>query len=471
MIVGRTEETTQLRKFLDSGAPEFVALYGRRRVGKTFLINEFFHNEFAFQVTGIERGDKAVQLENFTNALRRYGSQLEARPSSWLEAFEALISLLETPPSDLRKVVFIDEMPWLDTDASGFLAALEHFWNGWGLRRSDLMLIVCGSATSWIMNALINSHGGLYNRVTRVIALQPFTLKECEDYYRAGNIAFNRRTIVESYLIFGGIPHYMSMIEGGTSLAQNIDRICFSRNALLRNEFARLYGSLFTAPEKAIEVVKALASRRRGLSRGEIIAATGLSDGGSLTKLLEDLDNCGFIRRYVGFGKKERGSLYQLFDQFSLFYLDFMGDRGTDEEFWSKTADSGRRHAWSGYAFEQVWLAHVTQVKKALEIGGVLTHTSAWQSRTSGQAAQIDLIIDRNDQVINICEAKFTNKPFVIDKTYAARLQDKLWAFAQETKTRKALHLVLLTTYGLQQNAHSGIVQKTLTLDDLFAAS
>jgi len=469
MLIGRQDEQRRLREYFGSMKAEFVAVYGRRRVGKTFLVTETFADAITFAATGSESSDKAVQLENFDNALRRYGSTHSEVPKSWPAAFELLIRLLEQKAADDRLVVFIDELSWFDTRSSGFIPALEHFWNSWGSAQSRLLLVACGSVTSWIMSNLINGHGGLYNRITGTIHLKPFTLRECEEFCQWRGLGLGRYQVVEAFMVFGGIPHYLGLLRPRLSFPQNIDALCFGKDALLANEFQRLYASLFENPEHPIAIVEALARRRMGLTRAEILAATGMNDGGTATKLLKDLEACGLIRSYVGFGMKKRALLYQLCDQFSLFHLTFMGDSGTDEQFWSKHYGRGGHNAWGGYAFEQVCLAHITQIKRALGISGVMANVSAWVSKSWRPAAQIDLVIDRSDHVINICEMKFSQLAFAIDKDYEAKLLNKLSAFANETKTKKALHLTLVTTYDVARNSHSGIVQDFLTMDDLFA--
>jgi hypothetical protein len=437
-------------------------------VGKTFLIREFFDNDFAFQVTGMENIGKHEQLQNFHTALMRQGSAASTQPSSWFEAFEFLIDLLEGKQSTKRKVVFIDELPWFDTHRSGFISALEHFWNSWASAHHEVMLIVCGSATSWMLNNLIKNHGGLYNRVTRTIALEPFTLKECEEYCKEQGLRYSRYQMIESYMVFGGVPFYLSLMESRLGFAQNVDKLCFEQGAVLRNEFSRLYSSLFKRPEHYVEAVRALSAKKSGLTREALSTALSFADGGTLTKILEELEQCAFIRRYYSFGKKKRDTIYQLIDPFSLFHLNFMEEADKDEDFWLKYSSKGSHNAWAGYAFEQVCFAHVREVKKALGISGILTSVSAWSSKVSTPGAQIDLVIDRDDNAISLCELKYSNKVFTIDADYERKLLHKRAAFEDETKTRKATHLTMVTTYGLRRNSHSGIIQSEVTMDDLF---
>jgi len=468
-IIGRKAEKKQLSDYLESKYPEFIAVYGRRRVGKTFLIKEYFGNHFAFYMTGMANTDMVGQLENFNESLRVYGDDSDASARHWFDAFLLLKKLLSDLPGNGKKVVFIDELPWLNTPKSKFLSALEHFWNSWASSRPDILLIVCGSATSWMLDNLINNKGGLHNRLTGQIALSPFTLGECEEYYRDRGLAMDRYRIAESYMIFGGIPYYMSLMKRRFSLPQNVDALCFSENGSLKDEFERLYASLFKHSENHIRVVETLAGKKRGLTRKEIENESGLSNGGGLTKILSELEQCAFIRKYRDFTLPRKGQYYQLADSFTLFYLNFMREQaGRDEHFWSVNYNNATCNTWRGYAFERVCMAHVRQIKSALGISGVSTALSSWRSKQSDPGAQIDLILDRADGVINLCEIKYANKQFLLNKTYDLELREKVESFREETKTTKALHLTMLTTFGLKRNIYSENIQSEIALDDLF---
>ena len=467
-IIGRYSEQRTMQQYVNSEAPEFVVVYGRRRVGKTFLVKEFFKQTFTFYVTGLAKAKKEEQMENFNASLRSYGKMPYPQEKSWINAFRQLIHLLQNSRKKGKKVVFIDELPWFDTPRSGFLTGLEYFWNSWASTQPDILLIVCGSATSWMINKLLKNRGGLYNRVTRRMLLAPFTLGECEDFFRHKKIVMERREIVGSYMIFGGIPFYLNMFEKEYSLAQNVDKLCFSENGGLKDEFASLYASLFKHAENHIKVVNALGKKTKGLTREEIIEESNLQ-GGGLTNILEELEQCGFIRTYKAFDKKNKDRLYQLIDFYSLFYFNFIKDsKQNDEHFWTNLIDNAKHRAWSGYAFEQVCLAHIKQIRQKLGISGVVTYTSSWRSRNSKPGAQIDLIIDRNDSVINLCEIKYAKGEFVIDKKYYETLCNKRNTFISETKVRKAVHLTLSTTYGIKQNEYSGHIQSEVKMEDLF---
>jgi AAA+ ATPase superfamily predicted ATPase len=467
-IVGRIEQKAKLDAYIAGDKSEFVVVYGRRRVGKTFLIREYLENKFVFQMTGLANASMKQQLINFHASIQKYSTLSLPYADTWFNAFQQLSELVEQSLSK-RKIIFIDELPWLDTAKSGFLSAFEHFWNDWASARKDILLIVCGSATSWITSKLLNNKGGLHNRVTRKMSIAPFTLKECEAYLKSRNILLNRYQIVESYMIFGGVPYYLSLFEKGLSLSQNVDNLIFKESGELRNEFNNLYSSLFKGHDNYVKVVEVLAKKAKGLSRDEIISLSKLSDGGGLSKILHELEECKFIRKYNALDKKIKGGLYQLTDFFSLFYFKFIQkNEYNDVHFWSSSIDSSQHRAWSGYAFEQVCLAHIDEIKSKLGISGIQCRTASWRSNSDEQGAQIDLLIDRKDQVINVCEMKYSTEEFSIDKNYNQILRNKVAAFRQESKTRKAIHITMVTTYGIKQNEYAGMIQSEVAMDDLF---
>ena len=461
--IGRIEESEQLKKLYDSRKPEFVVVYGRRRVGKTYLVNQFFKANFTFKVTGLAKKDRSAQLLNFGNALKRYGSPLCPIPTNWIEAFESLRILLENTAG--KKVVFIDELPFMYTRRSDLIAALEHFWNDWGCNCEDLLLIVCGSATSWITRKILKNKGGLHNRVTAKIYLRPFTLGECREYLREAGFRYEEKDIVECYMVMGGIPYYLSLLERELSLAQNVDRMFFRRKGKLDGEFENLYASLFENSGPYLKVIEALSKRNSGMTRKEIQEFTKLPDGGGLTTVLSDLDDCDIIRKYRAFGKKENDSVYQLTDFYTIFYYKFIKKYGTsDKDFWAYQVSTPTHNTWAGIAFEQVCLYHHLQIEKKLGISGILTETFSWRNAD----AQIDMVIQRADKVIDLCEMKWWDGQFTISKKYRAELENKIETFRSSLNLRRTLHLVFVTTFGLRRNGYSDIVQNEVTMHDLF---
>ena len=470
MIIGREKEQKVLLAAAQSEYSELVAVFGRRRIGKTYLIRETFGYKFTFQHTGLAKGSTKDQLFSFGISLRDAGYDDCPIPKSWLEAFSLLSHFLRDSP-DEKKIVFLDELPWMDTARSNFISAFEHFWNGWASARKDIVLIICGSATSWIINKVINDHGGLHNRVTQQIALQPFTLRECELFVQSKGIEMSRYQIAECYMVLGGIPFYWNLLEKGVSLSQNIDNMFFAKNGKLAHEFNQLYASLFKSSEQYIDVVRVLGNKKMGMTRDEILDAIHVQSGGTLSKVLDELEYCGFVRKYNGYGKKSKQAIYQLIDNYTLFYFKFIQrNENNDEHFWSVSIDSAMHRAWSGLAFERLCMMHTQQIKDKLGISGILSNVYSWRKEAdeNGDGAQIDLLIDRNDQVVNICEMKYSLSEFVITAEYEQRLRNKKAVFINSTNTRKAVHLTMVTTFGIHPNSHSGIIQNEVTLDDLF---
>lgn len=471
-FIARAKELEILERIDQSTQSEFVAVYGRRRVGKTLLIRHHYRDRIAFQLTALaSTSTTESQLLNFHLTLDELSETAKAAspPENWLYAFHRLKGYLSNLQTD-KKVVFIDELPWLDTDGADFIQALEHFWNSWASARDDIILIVCGSAASWMINNLINNHGGLHNRITERIHLHPFNLQETEELLKLKNPAIDRYQIVQLYMVMGGIPFYLNNVKGNESAAQNINRLCFSQTGLLRLEFNNLYLALFKNAESHIKIVRALATKAKGLTRKEIIELTKLSSGGGTTKILEELEQSGFIRKYTPFQKRKKSSIYQLIDFYTLFYLRFIEPSNPlDDNNWINAIDHPRHRAWSGYAYEQICLYHIQSIKKALGIGGVQTSIYSWRSSQKEDNVQIDLIIERRDRVINVCEIKFTTDAYSITKEYATKLRNKLGVFRSETGTNYAVWLTFISTYGLKNFVYwGGLVQHDLTMDIFF---
>ncbi|MDY5931967.1 MAG: ATP-binding protein [Candidatus Ornithospirochaeta sp.] len=476
-MIGRKKETKELNRLYESNKSELVAVYGRYRVGKTFLIDEVFSDRISFRHTGLSpessssKGLLYRQLEHFYNSLLLQGMPECNKPKSWSDAFLLLERHLIRIDDGSRQLVFIDELPWLDTPRSEFISAFEGFWNSWGCHRKNLMVIVCGSANSWILDNLINAHGGLYNRLTYVIKLEPFSLGECKDYYESRNIRFSSYDIIQSYMVFGGIPYYMGYVDGEKSLAQNIDDIFFAHHAKLEDEFDRLFASVFNRPEFFKSIVSFLATRNSGYTRSEIITALGITDGSTITKSLHALIASSFIMEYVPFGFSKREIHYKLTDPFCLFYLQFIHNRTSiNEEFWSQNASSQRISAWRGYAFENVCFNHIKEIKMALGISGVISSVSAWSKKgDDSKGTQIDLLIIRNDNVINMCEIKFYSGLFEVDKDYYITLMTRENLLKENVSPKNTIRNTLITTFGLKRNEYSSVFSNVVVIDDLFS--
>lgn len=475
-IIGRKREQAELMKLYHSDRSQFVAIYGRRRVGKTYLIRELFKDDFAFYHTGvspIELSGKNIlsaQLIAFSTSLSRHGLDVDIVPKNWFEAFSMLRELLEKQSSDRRQVVFIDEMPWMDTPRSGFISAFEHFWNGWASGKDNIMLIVCGSASSWITDNLVNSYGGLYDRVTCEIQLSPFTLSETEQLLLDLGVTLSRYDISQLYMAVGGIPMYLSYVTPGESLAQSIDNLYFSKRGKLRMEFDRLFGSIFSKPEFYKRVVTFLAGRQSGYTRAEIMEGAQIRSGTTLTQVLKALEVCDFIECYHPFENTLRQKMYRLIDPFSLFYLTHVAGKQKSETYWRDNENLPALSTWKGRAFENLCLLHLKQIKRALGIEGVSCEASAWTLRGTSDdtGMQIDMVIERKDRVVNICEMKFVNMEFSVDAQYEMVLRRRLNWMMGNIARNKNVQMTLVTTYGLKYGKHSGAFQSVVTLDDLF---
>ncbi|MBR1464832.1 MAG: AAA family ATPase [Bacteroidaceae bacterium] len=463
-IIGRKTEKESLQRLFNSNRSEFLMVYGRRRVGKTYLIREYFQNQFAFSATGIAKGDRMEQLVNFRNSIRQYDDSIDGKEiKDWFDAFHALEQLL-TKSKKERKVIFLDELPWMDTPKSSFVKALELFWNSWASARHDILLIVCGSAASWLVKNIVRNHGGLHNRLTFKMKIAPFDLAETKAYLSSKGINWENKMTAECYMILGGIPYYLDMLDKSKSLAQNVDALFFSETALLEDEYQNLYASLFKKSEEYLRIVETLAKKKSGYTREEIIHHTKVSDGGGLSRRLEELEQCGFIRKYKTIGNVT--FTYQLIDYFSLFYHNFLKNGPSfDTSNWMHLQGTSTYHTWCGLSFERLCMSHQHQIKKALGISGISTNTFSYYS----PEAQIDMVIDRGDQIVTLCEMKFTDEPYSINKTTAEKLREKISCLKTAMKKRKGIYIAMVTTYPLKQNEYSiNLVQNNVLLDDLF---
>lgn len=475
-IVGRKQEIEELERLYHSDRSEFVAVYGRRRVGKTFLIKQALKDRFTFQHTGVspvdqedEKNRLKTQLESFYFSLLNHGLEGFKQPKSWMEAFFLLTQLLQSLDKGQRMVIFIDELPWMDTPRSNFLSAFESFWNGWCSGHDNIMLIVCGSATSWILSNLSRNKGGLYGRLTCEIKLSPFTLKECEEYFEHENIEMSRYDIVQAHMVFGGMPYYLSYFRKGYSFEKNTDMILFGNKPRLHDEFNRLFNAIFTNAEDCKKIISLLATRNYGFTREEISKATGIPFGGGLTGMLASLIESDFLIRYTPYGK---GMLehYKLIDNFCLFWIKYVKNNQREASFMNDNCTSGIMKAWRGVAFEQVCWQHIIQIKRALGIEGVRTSISAWNQKgtESKTGAQVDMLIMRDDNIVNLCEMKFTSTLYCIDKEEEQKILHRIEALSNTLSDKQKVHLTLITTYGLQYGKHSGKIQKTINCEDLF---
>ncbi|MBK6628632.1 MAG: AAA family ATPase [Flavobacteriales bacterium] len=470
MLIGRDEERALLLDALESGHSELIVVHGRRRIGKTFLIRSVYEGQVSFEFSGMHRGAHRQQLKNFHMAFPAK-ARPKAPPADWIDAFDRLGRYLDKLKGKAKKVVFIDEFPWLDGHKSGFLAAFTNFWNGYATKRNDLVVVICGSAASYMIKRVINNKGGLHNRLTRRIRLAPFNLCETEQLLRHNKVLFTRYDILQLYMVLGGVPYYLHMVKRGESVAQAIDRLCFDRQGFLRGEFNNVFASLFDNAGNHEAIVRALSLVRKGLTRNAILKKSKVPSGGTLSNTLMELEESGFIEHYAPYDAK-KDPLYRITDEYTQFYLRYIEPSTPSKRgVWSKLSGTPGFKAWAGFSFETICMKHVEGIKEGLRIGGVRSVEGSWIGKGDESGAQIDLLIDRDDNVINLCEMKFAGGSFTIDRKYANELMTKAGAFRTATRTRKSIFITFITTHGLAHNAYSRqLVQNELTMDALFTS-
>lgn len=470
-IIGREAEIKRLTAAVNSPKSEFIALYGRRRVGKTFLINQMFKNQYAFKMTGVIEGTLKDQFAAFTDAMNDYGYDLPEKPKDWMTAFIMLKNALKQKVEGGEQcVIFIDELPAMDAENSNVASAVGYFWNNWACTYDNIVFIICGSATSWMISNVIDSKGGLHNRITIELPIHPFTLRETEAYLQDKHFIWNRQITLQAYMIFGGIPYYLSLLDREESLVQNVDRMFFSQDTQMRREFRRLFNTLYKKPDKYIDIVKTLSSSRSGMTREELATKMKCANNGHLGKQLEDLVYCDLIRKNIVREKeiKRKDAIYQLSDFFCLFYLTFIDRAEVEQQYWSHHINTPEVNSWMGLTYERICLAHVAQIKHALRIDAISTLTYSWRSKTTKPAAQIDIVIERADRIINICEVKYCQGEYRLNKAEYDKICKRKNTFVQETGIRHTPWLTLITTEGVAKGSYSDMIQSHITLDDLF---
>lgn len=465
VLPGRGREKVHLIETLNSQRAELVAVYGRRRIGKTYLVRAFYKENIMFSISGLRNGLYEEQIENFMLELNNRTDKFKGeKPSNWLQVFDVFKRYLKTiRKSKKKKVIFIDEFPWIDTQRSGFLSAFENFWNSYCTTRSDLIVVVCGSAASYMIKKIVRNRGGLHNRITKKIKLNAFTLSEVKEFFTVKKIAMPDIEIIRLYMALGGVAEYLEYVQPGDSAVTAIERICFKKGAQLEHEFNEVFKSLYDEGSYHEQIITGLAKgAKKGVTREELLTKNGLKSGGQFSKSLNELIESGFIEKYQAYRNNKKATLYRIIDEFSLFYLQFMAPiKGTS---WMQLHTKKQYSIWCGYTFETICYKHIESIKKALGINQIESTNYIW----SNNQAQIDLVIDRVDNMVNLCEIKFYNDTFNITADYAAKLRNKETEFKTNTKTRKGINTVMVSTFGTSGVHAVGLVTQSIGVEGLF---
>jgi len=473
-MVGRISQVKEMNRLLREKKSHFIAVTGRRRVGKTYLIENVYKEKICISITGIQNGSMQEQLTNFTyKIIEKSRIPLATFPTNWQEVFLLLKQYLQQLSTKKKQVIFIDELPWIATPRSGFLQMLAHLWNDYLSKAGNYELVICGSASSWIRQKILNDKGGLHNRVSQVINLLPFTLSETKAFLYSKKIKWKNAAIAEIYMAMGGIPFYLENIKKGESPTLAIERLCFTENGLLHGEYNNLYKALFDYPENHEAIVKTLANATMGLTRSQILTKTKIQSGGPYTRAMNDLLSSGFITEEIPFGRKKRGSIYRLSDEYSVFYHKFIvKNKKLTEGMWSQLSSSQAYKIWTGYAFESLCHKHINALKSALKISNIFTESSSFSylGTKQNKGFQIDMILDRKDNIINLCECKFYSSPFIVTKANAKILEERKQLFNKVSKTKKTVFTTLITANGVIKNKHfDQVIDSHITLEDLYA--
>lgn len=475
-LIGRKKEIQELEKAYRSGQFEFIALYGRRRVGKTYLVSQVFEDRISFRHAASpndeerqdEKGLLKMQLEVFYGSLLAQGLKESKKPNSWVEAFLLLIRLFEGKDPAERWVIFLDEFPWMDTKRSNFIEAFSWFLNFWAANQKNLMIIAAGSSTSWMLNNLIHSTGGLYNRVTNPIRLSPFRLQETEQFFREKGFDLSRYSIARIQMAFGGIPYYLNFLDRGEGLSRFVDRMLFEKGAKLGLEYDTLFRSSFEKGDLARKIAEYLGKRSSGYTRKEIVEGLKISDGKAVKDALDALQEGDFVLEYVPYKEAQNKKRYRLIDPFCIFYLHFVaGKRSLDPSFF---ADSVEPNSWIGAAFENLCAAHLEQIKRALVISKLssIEFSLVFPKEEDKKGAQVDLVLVRKDRIVNLCEMKFYGKPYVQTEKEHHSLTNRVARLKETLPATYSIAPVLITVFEPSSGGYPDDYVQVLTLDDLF---
>ena len=305
--------------------------------------------------------------------------------------------------------------------------------------------------------------------ITCQIFLRPFSLKETELFMNDRDFGWSRKQIAEAQMVFGGLPFFFDLLNPDESLTWNINMLCFNQHALLRNESKKLLEATLKKSPVYNRIMERLSHNYYGMPKAQCQEELGIPQG-TFTRAVDDLVKCGYVHESKDNYIKGHPLRLQLVDPFLLFHYNFLSKNAPVQvkSFEVYKADTGKYINWRGHAFEVLCLYHIEQIKKALGISGVNTNEYSWISSKKEGGAQIDLVIERDDGIANLCEEKFTDTAFSISSEYEEDLLNKIELYKQETKTKHATKLVLISVEGIKGSAHTEHITRVLTLDDLF---
>lgn len=482
-VIGRAKEKAELKTVLESKKSEFLGIYGRRRIGKTFLIREYFKNMKGVQFLsfqGQKDVDTKTQIDTFYHELEKQfkiNYQLK-RARDWQGAFHDFDKFIEKHTLENKKdviVLFLDELPWFCNSKAGFLPALDYYWNQRWSANAKMKLIVCGSAASWMIKNVVNAKGGLHNRLTKKMYIAPFQFVEVKEFSKTNKLNFTDTQLLQIYMVLGGVPFYWSLLKKTTPISKQIDDLLFGKNAILKNELQNIFRSLFDNSELHLRIVKILSAAKSGIERNTLLNKCQIKSGGQASQYLDNLIHSGFIESFHLFGNKKKLTLFRLIDSFSYFDSYWSKQSLGLVAFWQNKIQTPKLNTWAGYAFENFCLQHINQIIKALEIDRQVEAIHSWHSIDQNKkgdieekGAQIDLIIERMDGVLHVIEIKYSQNEFVLKKEDAKNILNKVDRFKEKTQYRGQIKINLVTPIGLKKGLwNDEVFDKTITLKDL----
>lgn len=447
-FVGRELELKKLRAIGEADEPSIVVVYGRRRVGKTELLEQAFRHRNILKFEGIEGLSEKDQYANAMRQLAKYvGEDLltKVQITSWSEFFD----LVARYTKEGTWTIYLEELQWLANYESKLLSELKYAWDNQFRRNPKLLLILCGSAPSFMLEKVVHSKA-LYNRSQHEIHLQELSISETKLFLK------NRsdREIFNAYLSVGGIPEYLKWVDKESSVFQGLCTHAFTSGSFFSREFEKIFTSSLANNKHYREIIETL-SRCKFLSREELAEKLKLTSGGTLSILLTDLEKCGFISKYCPYNLSNSSNVirYAIADNYLHFYFNFIRpiqskiENGDYNEVPQSAIKMDSYAKWLGFAFERWCRKYSRVIAKILGFSGVQYRSGAYFSRATNKkdpGYQIDLVFDRADKVYTICEMKYLQSPAGIK--VIGDMERKLSFFPN--KGKNTIHKVLICNEG-----------------------
>jgi hypothetical protein len=467
MFVGRKNELRMLNDAYRSGKDELVVLYGRRRIGKSSLVKRFAEKKKAYyEFEALEGETTPGQINHFLQQLKK---QIDdpildsVRFANWEQVFTYLTEKVINRKSKVKKILFLDELPWMAAGRIRLVSLLKYYWdNHW--KSKHVMLILCGSVASFMVKKVLHSNA-LYGRTTIEILLKGFSPEEAA---RLLSKKRSREETLNYQLVFGGVPKYLEQINTSQSFNKNMNTLCFSPHGIMLKEVERIFYSQFREPRTYLKIINLLKNGIFSLS--EISSKTKIPSGGGLKQYLKNLERAEMIRSYIPFDRSGNSKFkkYTLADEFLVFFFKYMGPnlrviKESSSRRLFETLTQNSFDSWLGFAFERFCLKHAGLLALVMDFADDILLASPYFKKND-ERFQIDLLYQRADRVITVCEIKHQN--IKIGTNIIPEMQRKCALL--KVPRGYALEKALISLYGPDNSLKdTGYFHHFVTLDDI----